>query len=144
MATDLYIHWILFNFTILYVTCLSFRSPYSPYKIPKPLVFIFIVSKERLSIQLSTYFTHKLARLVSKSFPYARGYSNKQDNSLSCTTETPFNLKTVLLEKIIVNSILMMLYTFQADPYLIVSLGDTKYDRKDERIPKTLNPKFGR
>lgn len=37
-----------------------------------------------------------------------------------------------------------MLYTFQADPYLIVSLGDTKYDRKDERIPKTLNPKFGR
>jgi len=30
-----------------------------------------------------------------------------------------------------------------ADPYLIVSLGDTKYDRKDERIPKTLNPKFG-
>lgn len=81
---------------------------------------------------------------MSKSFPYARGYSNKQDNSLSCTTETPFNLKTVLLEKIIVNSILMMLYTFQADPYLIVSLGDTKYVRKDERIPKTLNPKFGR
>lgn len=30
-----------------------------------------------------------------------------------------------------------------ADPYLIVSLGDTKYDRKDERISKTLNPKFG-
>lgn len=54
------------------------------------------------------------------------------------------NLKTVLVEQVIVNSTLLTLYTFQADPYLIVSLGDTKYDRKDERTTKTLNPKFGR
>ncbi|KAJ7336514.1 hypothetical protein OS493_011724 [Desmophyllum pertusum] len=30
-----------------------------------------------------------------------------------------------------------------ADPYLIVSLGDTKHNRKGERRPKTLNPIFG-
>ena len=74
----------------------------------------------------------------------APNYPYKQEYSISFTTEVPFHLKTVLVEKFIVNSILLMLHTFQADPYLIVSLGDTKYDRRDERVPETLNPIFGR
>lgn len=33
---------------------------------------------------------------------------------------------------------------FQADPYLIVSLGKKKYDEQDNFKPNTLNPVFGK
>lgn len=33
---------------------------------------------------------------------------------------------------------------FQADPYLIVSLGKKKYDEQENFKPNTLNPVFGK
>ena len=35
-------------------------------------------------------------------------------------------------------------FVFQADPYLVVSLGEQEFDDKDIYKPYTVNPVFGR
>ena len=113
------------------------------YSVKGKIIYPFIDAFYSQAIQMGVKVV-SICQVRTETKQTAANYPYKQECSLSCMTEIPLNLKTVLVGKFIVNSILLMSHAFQADPYLIVSLGDTKYDRRDERVPETLNPIFGR